>query len=128
MKTYFNKIVLFIVSMGLLLGFGCTSSDIFTPDKLPDATLMQPYYQKINIGFNLGPIRQETFSYTVQPEDSGLVLTATEPNKYNYLILEGTPQKRQDITLYIKARTYGTNMQSGNKIEKTYIIKVKPAE
>lgn len=110
-----------------LLGcLGCTQPDVFKPKELPDAILMQPYYQEIMIGFHPGPIY--TFKYSIQPENSGLELHTIEHDYYNHLKIEGTPKKAQDITLYIWAGTSGAGFETGREIEKTYIIKVKSSE
>ena len=110
----------------VLTGCFCTQKVEVLPKSLPNATLGNPYYAKIEV-FG-GHANRHDFYYDIQPEKSGLELSptdfGTEYVSYNDLEVKGTPKVSGIISIELSGRTYGTMSCRGNKFNKTYTIKV----
>ena len=111
----------------VLTGCFCMEKMEVRPKSLPNATLGNPYYAKIEV-FG-GIVIDEFFTYHIKPAKSGLELSA--PFKfgsrvsYNDLEIKGTPKVSGIISIELSGRTYGTMSCRGNKFNKTYTIKVE---
>ena len=110
----------------VLTGCLCYKPEV-RPKTLPNATLGNPYYAKIEIFGGVAIDRH--FSYHIKPEKSGLELSprglGTKYVTYNHLEVKGTPKVSGIISIELSGRTYGTMSCRGNKFNKTYTIKVE---
>ncbi|MBI0032229.1 hypothetical protein H3S75_13400 [Gilliamella sp. B14384G15] len=110
----------------VLTGCLCYKPEV-RPKTLPNATLGNPYYAKIEIfgGVAIDP----HFSYHIKPEKSGLELSptdfGTEYVSYNDLEVKGTPKVTGTITIKLSGGTYGTMSCPGRDFKKVYTIKVE---
>ena len=110
----------------VLTGCLCYKPEV-RPKTLPNATLGNPYYAKIEI-FG-GHANRHDFYYDIQPEKSGLELSA--PFKfgsrvsYNDLEIKGTPKVTGTISIELSGGTYGTMSCPGRDFKKVYTIKVE---
>ena len=97
------------------------------PKSLPNATLGNPYYAKIEV-FG-GHANRHDFYYDIQPEKSGLELSprglGTEHVSYNNIEVKGIPKIAGTITIELFGGTYGTNTCPGKPYNKVYTIKVE---
>ena len=111
----------------VLSGCFCMEKREVRPKSLPNATLGNPYYAKIEV-FG-GVVIDRSFFYHIKPEKSGLELSptdfGTEYVSYNDLEVKGTPKVSGIISIELSGRTYGTMSCRGNKFNKTYTIKVE---
>lgn len=128
-KLIFKKLVIVFGIYFLLIG--CTPPRvIITPNKLPDAVVEKPYYAEIKIDGGSGPI-VSGFKRDIFPEQSGLKIIFPEVNgraEYNYMIIQGTPKIKTDITVKLKGAMIPTGWNASSEFEKTYVIKVKEKE
>ena len=97
------------------------------PKTLPNATLGNPYFAKIEV-FG-GHAINNHFAYDIQPEKSGLELSprglGTKYVSYNDLEVKGTPKVAGTITIELSGGTYGTNTCPGKRYDRVYTIKVE---
>ncbi|WP_295811610.1 hypothetical protein [uncultured Apibacter sp.] len=103
----------------------CTQKIKVLPKSLPTATLGIPYYEDIKV-FG-GVVRNESFLYKIEPENSGLEISPTDFGKqisFNDLKVKGTPRVAGPITIILSGSTYPT-MCPGRELNKTYTIKVE---
>ena len=119
----------------LIIGFflttvltGCICEKVeVRPKTLPNATLGNPYYAKIEV-FG-GYTDQDNFYYDIQPEKSGLELSpkglGTKRVSYNHLEVKGIPKVTGTITIELLGGTYGTNTCVGKRYDRVYTIKVE---
>ena len=111
----------------VLTGCFCTQKVEVLPKSLPNATLGNPYYAKIEV-FG-GHANRHDFYYDIQPEKSGLELSptdfGTEYVSYNDLEIKGTPKVTGTITIKLSGGTYGTMSCPGRDFKKVYTIKVE---
>ena len=111
----------------VLSGCFCMEKMEVRPKSLPNATLGNPYYAKIEV-FG-GHANRHDFYYDIQPEKSGLELSptdfGTEYVSYNDLEVKGTPKVRGTITIKLFGGTYGTMSCPGRDFKKVYTIKVE---
>ena len=109
-----------------LTGCLCYKPEV-RPNTLPNATLGNPYFAKIEVFGGVAIDRH--FFYHIKPEKSGLELSptdfGTEYVSYNDLEVKGTPKVAGAITIKLSGTTYGTMSCRGNKFNKTYTIKVE---
>ena len=109
-----------------LTGCLCYKPEV-RPKTLPNATLGNPYYAKIEV-FG-GHANRRHFYYDIQPEKSGLELSprglGTKYVTYNHLEVKGTPKVTGTITIKLYGGTYGTMSCPGRDFKKTYTIKVE---
>ena len=115
--------------IGLFLATALTGCLCYKPEvrpkTLPNATLGNPYYAKIEV-YN-GRIINDSFHYLITPENSGLEISPTDFGthvSFNDLKVKGTPKVAGKITIKLAGLTYGT-MCPGSKFIKTYTIKVE---
>ena len=126
LRYHLMLIIGFFVT-SVLTGCFCMEKMEVRPKSLPNATLGNPYYAKIEV-FG-GIVIDEFFTYHIKPAKSGLELSA--PFKfgsrvsYNDLEIKGTPKVSGIISIELSGRTYGTMSCRGNKFNKTYTIKVE---
>ena len=110
----------------VLTGCLCYKPEV-RPKTLPNATLGNPYYAKIEV-FG-GHANRRHFYYDIQPEKSGLELSprglGTEYVTYNHLEVKGTPKVAGTITIELYGGTYGTMSCPGRDFKKVYTIKVE---
>ena len=110
----------------VLTGCFCDRVEV-RPKTLPNATLGNPYFAKIEV-FG-GHANRHDFYYDIQPEKSGLELSptdfGTEYVSYNDLEVKGTPKVRGTITIKLYGGTYGTMSCPGRDFKKVYTIKVE---
>ena len=111
----------------VLTGCFCMQKMEVRPKSLPNATLGNPYYAKIEV-FG-GHANRHDFYYDIQPEKSGLELSptdfGTEYVSYNDLEVKGTPKVTGTITIKLSGGTYGTMSCPGRDFKKVYTIKVE---
>ena len=111
----------------VLTGCFCMEKMEVRPKSLPNATLGNPYYAKIEV-FG-GVVIDEFFAYHIKPEKSGLELSprglGTEYVSYNDLEIKGTPKVTGTITIKLSGGTYGTMSCPGRDFKKVYTIKVE---
>ena len=111
----------------VLSGCFCMEKMEVRPKSLPNATLGNPYYAKIEV-FG-GHANRHDFYYDIQPEKSGLELSptdfGTEYVSYNDLEVKGTPKVTGTITIKLFGGTYGTMSCPGRDFKKVYTIKVE---
>ena len=111
----------------VLTGCFCMQKMEVRPKSLPNATLGNPYYAKIEV-FG-GHANRHDFYYDIQPEKSGLELSptdfGTEYVSYNDLEVKGTPKVAGAITIKLSGATYGTMSCPGKDFKKVYTIKVE---
>ena len=111
----------------VLTGCFCMQKMEVLPKSLPNATLGNPYYAKIEIFGGVAIDRH--FSYHIKPEKSGLELSpkglGTERVSYNHLEVKGTPKVAGTITIELFGTTYGTNTCVGKRYDRVYTIKVE---
>ena len=111
----------------VLSGCFCMQKMEVLPKSLPNATLGNPYYAKIEV-FG-GHANRHDFYYDIQPEKSGLELSptdfGTEYVSYNDLEVKGTPKVTGTITIKLYGGTYGTMSCPGRGFKKVYTIKVE---
>ena len=109
-----------------LTGCLCYKPEV-RPKTLPNATLGNPYYAKIEV-FG-GHANRRHFYYDIQPEKSGLELSprglGTEYVSYNNFEVKGTPKVAGAITIKLSGATYGTMSCPGKDFKKVYTIKVE---
>ena len=109
-----------------LTGCFCDRVEV-RPKTLPNASLGNPYYAKIEIFGGVAIDRH--FSYHIKPEKSGLELSptdfGTEYVSYNDLEIKGTPKVAGTITIELSGGTYGTNTCPGKRYDRVYTIKVE---
>ena len=117
-------IVLFLATA--LTGCFCDRVEV-RPKTLPNATLGNPYYAKIEVFGGVAIDRH--FFYHIKPEKSGLELSptdfGTEYVSYNDLEVKGTPKVAGTITIELSGGTYGTNTCPGKRYDRVYTIKVE---
>ena len=110
----------------VLSGCFCDRVEV-RPKTLPNASLGNPYYAKIEIFGGVAIDRH--FSYHIKPEKSGLELSptdfGTEYVSYNDLEVKGTPKVAGTITIELSGGTYGTNTCPGKRYDRVYTIKVE---
>ena len=110
----------------VLTGCLCYKPEV-RPKTLPNATLGNPYYAKIEV-FG-GHANRHDFYYDIQPEKSGLELSprglGTKYVTYNHLEVKGTPKVTGTITIKLSGGTYGTMSCPGRDFKKVYTIKVE---
>ena len=110
----------------VLTGCFCDRVEV-RPKTLPNASLGNPYYAKIEIFGGVAIDRH--FSYHIKPEKSGLELSptdfGTEYVSYNDLEVKGTPKVAGTITIELSGGTYGTNTCPGKRYDRVYTIKVE---
>ena len=110
----------------VLTGCLCYKPEV-RPKTLPNATLGNPYFAKIEV-FG-GHANRHDFYYDIQPEKSGLELSprglGTKYVTYNHLEVKGTPKVSGIISIELSGRTYGTMSCPGRDFKKTYTIKVE---
>ena len=111
----------------VLTGCFCMQKMEVRPKSLPNATLGNPYYAKIEV-FG-GVVIDRSFFYHIKPEKSGLELSptdfGTEYVSYNDLEVKGTPKIAGTITIELSGGTYGTNTCPGKRYDRVYTIKVE---
>ena len=111
----------------VLTGCFCMYKMEVRPKTLPNASLGNPYYAKIEV-FG-GVVIDEFFAYHIKPEKSGLELSprglGTEHVSYNNIEVKGTPKIAGTITIELFGGTYGTNTCLGKPYNKVYTIKVE---
>ena len=111
----------------VLSGCFCMEKREVRPKSLPNATLGNPYYAKIEV-FG-GVVIDRSFFYHIKPEKSGLELSptdfGTEYVSYNDLEVKGTPKVAGTITIELSGGTYGTNTCPGKHYDRVYTIKVE---
>ena len=111
----------------VLTGCFCMEKMEVRPKTLPNATLGNPYYAKIEV-FG-GVVNRHYFYHDIQPEKSGLELSprglGTEYVTYNHLEVKGIPKVAGTITIELLGGTYGTNTCVGKRYNKVYTIKVE---
>ena len=111
----------------VLTGCFCMERMEVRPKSLPNASLGNPYFAKIEV-FG-GIVIDEFFAYHIKPAKSGLELSA--PFKfgsrvsYNDLEVKGTPKVAGTITIELSGGTYGTMSCPGRDFKKVYTIKVE---
>ena len=110
----------------VLTGCLCYKPEV-RPKTLPNATLGNPYYAKIEVFGGVAIDRH--FFYHIKPEKSGLELSptdfGTEYVSYNDLEVKGTPKVAGTITIKLSGGTYGTMSCPGRDFKKVYTIKVE---
>ena len=102
----------------------CVQKIRVLPNSLPNITLDNPYYAKININFRFV---ERHFSYQIEPENSGLLIIPLDSRSiapYNDLRVKGIPKILGTMIIKLIGSTYGT-MCPGNDFEKIYTIKIK---
>ena len=118
-------IVLFLATV--LTGCFCMQKMEVRPKTLPNASLGNPYFAKIQV-FG-GHANRHDFYYDIQPEKSGLELSprglGTEHVSYNNIEVKGTPKIAGTITIELFGGTYGTNTCPGKRYDRVYTIKVE---
>ena len=111
----------------VLTGCFCMQKMEVRPKSLPNASLGNPYFAKIEV-FG-GHANRHDFYYDIQPEKSGLELSprglGTEHVSYNNIEVKGTPKIAGTITIELFGGTYGTNTCLGKPYNKVYTIKVE---
>ena len=111
----------------VLTGCFCMYKMEVRPKTLPNASLGNPYYAKIEV-FG-GVVIDEFFAYHIKPEKSGLELSprglGTEYVSYNDLEIKGTPKVTGTISIELSGGTYGTMSCPGRDFKKVYTIKVE---
>ena len=111
----------------VLTGCFCMEKREVRPKSLPNATLGNPYYAKIEV-FG-GVVIDRSFFYHIKPEKSGLELSprglGTKYVSYNNLEVKGTPKVAGTITIELFGGTYGTNTCPGKRYDRVYTIKVE---
>ena len=110
----------------VLTGCLCFKPEV-RPKTLPNATLGNPYYAKIEV-FG-GVVIDRSFFYHIKPEKSGLELSprglGTKYVTYNHLEVKGTPKVTGTISIELSGGTYGTMSCPGRDFKKVYTIKVE---
>ena len=110
----------------VLTGCLCYKPEV-RPKTLPNATLGNPYYAKIEV-FG-GVVIDRSFFYHIKPEKSGLELSprglGTKYVTYNHLEVKGTPKVTGTISIELSGGTYGTMSCPGRDFKKVYTIKVE---
>ena len=110
----------------VLTGCLCYKPEV-RPKTLPNASLGNPYYAKIEVFGGVAIDRH--FSYHIKPEKSGLELSprglGTKYVTYNHLEVKGTPKVTGTITIKLYGGTYGTMSCPGRDFKKVYTIKVE---
>ena len=110
----------------VLTGCLCYKPEV-RPKTLPNATLGNPYYAKIEVFGGVAIDRH--FFYHIKPEKSGLELSprglGTKYVSYNDLEVKGTPKVAGTITIELSGGTYGTNTCPGKRYDRVYTIKVE---
>ena len=111
----------------VLTGCFCMQKMEVWPKSLPNATLGNPYYAKIEVFGGVAIDRH--FFYYIKPEKSGLELSptdfGTEHVSYNDLEVKGTPKVAGTIIIELSGGTYGTNTCPGKRYDRVYTIKVE---
>lgn len=98
------------------------------PQTLPPGKAGEPYHAGITILSSPGPVRPESFGYTITPQDSGLAIscsTVGERLNCNSLNIQGVPRYTGDILVTIHGGTYGT-MASGQHFKHTWVLRIEP--
>ena len=110
----------------VLTGCLCYKPEV-RPKTLPNASLGNPYFAKIEV-FG-GHANRRHFYYDIQPEKSGLELSprglGTKRVSYNDFEVKGTPKVTGTIRIELSGTTYGTNTCPGKDFKKVYTIKVE---
>lgn len=113
--------VAILVSLALMLTACEGQPLVFSPSKLPDATVGQPYQASITIIGNKTPVGNiETNNTTGLP--SGLKITYTKFE--NTASISGTPQVAGTFDFIVRAQCMGTN-QPGQAGDMPYSLIVK---
>ena len=126
LRYHLMLIIGFFVT-SVLTGCFCMERMEVRPKSLPNASLGNPYFAKIEV-FG-GIVIDEFFAYHIKPEKSGLELSA--PFKfgsrvsYNDLEIKGTPKVTGTISIELSGGTYGTMSCPGRDFKKVYTIKVE---
>lgn len=124
-----NKIILSII---LFLSACSDGIKILETEKLPNSKLNEKYTQLIKL--KGGIVNPLSFRLNITPKDSGLFWDALEDpyvinpkgaKDYNSIMIKGNPKKLGNIYLDFSWRTMGTNISSGKKLQKRYILKVE---
>ena len=109
-----------------LAGCFCMQKMEVLPKSLPNATVGNPYYAKIEVWG--GTVIDDFFSYHIKPENSGLELSIPSYFKshvsYNDLEVKGLPKAAGTISIELSGGTYGTMTCPGRDFKKIYMIKV----
>ena len=126
LRYHLMLIIGFFVT-SVLTGCFCMERMEVRPKSLPNASLGNPYFAKIEV-FG-GIVIDEFFAYHIKPEKSGLELSprglGTEYVSYNNLEVKGTPKVTGTISIELSGGTYGTMSCPGRDFKKTYTIKVE---
>ena len=111
----------------VLTGCFCMEKMEVRPKSLPNASLGNPYYAKIEVFGGVAIDRH--FFYHIKPEKSGLELSprglGTKRVSYNDFEVKGTPKVTGTIRIELSGTTYGTNTCPGKDFKKVYTIKVE---
>ena len=107
----------------VLTGCLCYKPEV-RPKTLPNASLGNPYYAKIEVFGGVAIDRH--FFYHIKPEKSGLELSptdfGTEYVSYNDLEVKGTPKVAGTITIELSGVTYGDLLCPGTDYKKVYMV------
>ncbi|AMQ93208.1 hypothetical protein BBH51_05795 [Aggregatibacter actinomycetemcomitans] len=91
------------------------------------------YYQN-TININEGKVNKLTFKINIHPDNSGLIWEANDnpfstppivTKDYNNITIKGRPKNIGEIYIDFSWTTYGTNISTGRKFQKRYILKVE---
>ena len=126
LRYHLMLIIGFFVT-SVLTGCFCMERMEVRPKSLPNASLGNPYFAKIEV-FG-GHANRRHFYYDIQPEKSGLELSprglGTKRVSYNDFEVKGTPKVTGTITIKLFGGTYGTMSCPGRDFKKVYTIKVE---
>ncbi|MBI0030235.1 hypothetical protein H3S75_03200 [Gilliamella sp. B14384G15] len=110
----------------VLTGCFCDRVEV-RPKTLPNASLGNPYFAKIQVFGGVAIDRH--FFFHIKPEKSGLELSprglGTEHVSYNNIEVKGTPKVAGTITIELSGVTYGDLLCPGTDYKKVYTIKVE---
>lgn len=115
--------LLLVLSMVIFSVSACSLSGsalVFSPSKLSDAQIGQPYEVRIVISGNSTPLNTLFISDGQLPQ--GLALTHQRTD--DFAIITGTPQQAGQFKFTIRATCLGTNL-SGQTGQQDYMLVVK---
>ena len=115
-----------------LLVTSCTLPADITPkgNKLEDAIVGVPYTSEIKIlggaVFSLDSNGEDKFPGEITPSNTGLSLEyCNDSPAHNCVTIKGVPAKPGLVYVHVSGGLFGTNIATGGKFDKTYIIMVK---
>ena len=90
----------------LVMLAACRPALTFVPDRLPDATVGQPYHASIEVGGGETPVGN---IYATTPMPPGLTIHYDRDARSGTAVIDGTPTATGNAKFTIEAWCYGTN-------------------